>query len=495
MAHAGAKQSTPIIVIFLAAALAACGNATAAPGDATSTIAATNQPAASQPTLTSAAPTAELPASAAPPIATTLTADGPWLVFNTSQGLFAANTDGSVVTRLVGSPAIAAPRDLRVAVAPNGGRMALIYSEEGVGLSLHMITLPDGADTLITVLRSPPPDVPAGYRDEVVEAIVNEGSLAWSPDGSMLAFIGGMNGPSADVYVYRTADGSITQLTNGDSQAYQLSWSPDGKYILHAGAGSFGTGAGYSMEGVWAARADGSEVKTLYTPTSVNEIFVGWVTPTTFLVYSGDAMCGAHDLRTFDIESGREAARVVSYFNGDGVAMDAVSGTVIFSADEIVAGCNEDKTAGTFRLNLGELGTTQTTSEVARKIVFAPQVGAFFGQTETGAVEIKQDGTAAPLDSPARSVPLISPDGRFWAWHSDGFITSPGAWIGPFHGDTAEISGDSVRAAIWSMDSQYLFFVSANGMYRVNAGMTLLTPIATPSIDVIDVNTIAWVTQ
>ena len=60
------------------------------------------------------------------------------------------------------------------------------------------------------------------------------------------------------------------------------------------------------MTGSWAAMADDSDVITLYTPQSGDEIVYGWVSNSAFLVSSWNAACGYHALRTYDIVSGTE---------------------------------------------------------------------------------------------------------------------------------------------------------------------------------------------
>lgn len=71
--------------------------------------------------------------------------------------------------------------------------------------------------------------------EQVYRAVVFEGGgLAWSPDGTKLAFVSGHRGTSADVFVYSRDMGESTRLTDGPSHAYQLSWSPDGWHWLQS---------------------------------------------------------------------------------------------------------------------------------------------------------------------------------------------------------------------------------------------------------------------
>jgi hypothetical protein len=304
-------------------------------------------------------PTAPLPPAlaTAPPIPEApLANDQPWVLIRTlDQGLWGANPDGSGLTQLVG-PASFGP----LAVAPQGRRLAYITSNAGdslTGLQLHIWTLPAGAKTVLALTSEStavqPGDEFGDDTFQIAQAITHEGSLGWSPDGLHLAFIGAMNSASADLYLYSVEDGSVAQLTDGPSQAYRLSWSPDGQYIVHAGAEGFGTGAGYVMAGVWAARADNTEVKTLYKPDSGDEVFLGWTSPDTFLVYSFRVQCSTGNLRARTIPSGRETALWPGYFDQGNIAADPASGSAIFTVDEFVADCNEGGQQGAFIIPAG----------------------------------------------------------------------------------------------------------------------------------------------
>ena len=162
------------------------------------------------------------------------------------------------------------------------------------GLVLRVMSLPEGMPQTVTELEIPgvtedSSDDLQFSAEHVYRAVVFAGGgLAWSPDGTRLAFVSGHEGTSADVYVYSRDTGQIARLTDDPSHAYQLSWSPDGRYIFYTGASNFGSGAGYVMEGVWVARADGADVRSLYEPDSVSgaEVLVDWVSEDTVLVHS-----------------------------------------------------------------------------------------------------------------------------------------------------------------------------------------------------------------
>ena len=72
---------------------------------------------------------------------------------------------------------------------------------------------------------------------------------------------------------------------------------------------SFGSGAGWNVKAVWAAAPDNSNTRKLYDATSSgDEVFVEWLTPNKFLVYSW-TMMGLRNVRLVNLNTG-EAQRI-----------------------------------------------------------------------------------------------------------------------------------------------------------------------------------------
>jgi hypothetical protein len=225
---------------------------------------------------------------------------GPWYIVSNPEGLYAFNMDGSGLTLVTrGDPDNFGY--LSEGVSSSGGRFAYITGENTYNnLVLHIIDMSNNLEhNTIELLSDEDVDIQAK------RAIVEFPSFVWSHSGDQLAFFGVLDGPSSDLYVYSASDQSITRLTSGPSQGYQPSWSPDDKYILHTGADTFGTGAGYSMSGVWAAAADDSGVIDLPLPGgSSDEIILGWRDNDTFLSYSWNPVYGYFNLRFTNLHVG-----------------------------------------------------------------------------------------------------------------------------------------------------------------------------------------------
>jgi len=123
-------------------------------------------------------------------------------------------------------------------------------------------------------------------------------TVGWSPDSRTLAFAGEMIGPTSDLYVYDRQTREITQLTSGPEQIQWLTWSPDGKWILHGTTNEFSEG---QVDTFHAARSGGSLAKTL----SDRGDRVGWATTTIYTLYSSENGLGDHNLRNLNIETGK----------------------------------------------------------------------------------------------------------------------------------------------------------------------------------------------
>jgi Tol biopolymer transport system component len=126
--------------------------------------------------------------------------------------------------------------DFAVAISPDGERVAFCSDREG---EIGIYTMnPDGSD-----LRQ---HSSGHYLRRGRESGVC--SLAWSPDGSQLAFLSDVEGTDT-LYISDADGGAITPLVSAD-EIEEVDWSPDGSELLYN-----------SLEEEWGIRAiqpDGS---------------------------------------------------------------------------------------------------------------------------------------------------------------------------------------------------------------------------------------------
>jgi len=388
-----------------------------------------------------------------------LSEDGPWLIIHSSQGLFALNPDGSGLTQF--SQSIAELSDTeQITAAPRGGYIA--YHE----------TSWDEDDTTIHIIAFPSLELVAEiplftYGDEpdwnAERAIQEYQSMVFSPDGSLLAFMGVIEGPTSDLYQYSMDSKAILQLTSGRTQGYQPVWSPDGKYILHTGADGFGTGAGFETKGIWTAQADTDNVKTLYTPTpNAAEMIVGWVNDETFVVYSWSQPCGSGNLRTYNVESKQSTILWSESFQD--IDMDPLSGTIVLISDG--GECAPEGGEGTYFIPVFGGDSQKISAKTGPVVVWSPAGENFIisgGSFEEWALGVNTFGQVTEINRPSDSfyLPVLSPRSNYLFWSGK----SP--HIGTIDNSipTIPFFNESIQNAVWTLDGQAIIFIADSGLY------------------------------
>ena len=263
----------------------------------------------------------------------------------------------------------------------------------------------------------------------------------------------------------------VRRLTDGSSQAYHLSWSPDGRVIVHVAADAFGTGAGYAVSGVWAARADGAGVTPLYTPTrSGDEVILGWWSPTTFVAHSFTVTCGYYGLRAYDLATG--AVRPLwNYFSR--AAMDprpveaGGTGAILISVGDFVADCNGDDRTGLFLITPGA-DEPQAVPGDGRDVSWDEELQAFAvraGEQRPTLYVSAQGAVLGTSDQPAALVGQL-PDGQWWA----GRGPEGGLLIGARAETVRQVFGGLVTRWSWSPDYSTLLILApqADGRQRLH---------------------------
>jgi hypothetical protein len=397
-----------------------------------------------------------LPTNTPQPTPVTATT-GPWLLISTDGGLWRANAEGSDPARIWQGDFWQG--DLVRAIQPGGDQLVLLTSDVDRyhHLALNLLSLPDGRVQKITDLTTsrtePAPDAMPGETSfEAVRAIADNISYAWSPDGTKLAFIGVLDGPSAEVYLYDTITELITRVSTDDAQNFWPSWSPDGSHILFFGADGFGTGAGYAMKGVWSAYGDGSNVTWLYETSGSGEELVGWSDNQTAVLDSWNPMCGSGNLRLYDIVTTEKTILQADCFNN--AAVGAWNGSdpspVMFSTSDglyYLAGNGSqvqkisDKPAGAVRWDISGY--------------------MFVVRFEDGSISTYYSSDATQIyDAPFSSttgIANVTMYGLIWAWTDAGdemegvWITGPGIEIG-------QVFMGPAYAPLWDLHNNLLFF-------------------------------------
>jgi Tol biopolymer transport system component len=145
--------------------------------------------------------------------------------FNDAPGIYLMDRDGSDLRRLVDLPRDQDSGNADSAAldwSPDGTRIVYPYPYGGIDSPLYVVDIDDGQVTNLT-------------GDDQERWVTR--TVAWSPDGSMIAFArthrGGL--PNASRLFVMNADGtSERELITGPEphpQVYGLAWSPDGSSI------------------------------------------------------------------------------------------------------------------------------------------------------------------------------------------------------------------------------------------------------------------------
>lgn len=387
-----------------------------------------------------------------------LNAEGPWLLMEADQGLWAANPDGSGMTQLTdvdywhGS--------LQAAIQPLGNQVVFISpgNYDFHNMALNLLSLPDGHVTKITDLTSVQSEAYAGSDPgepgfEALRAVGEQLSYAWSPDGTRLAFAGVMDGPSAEIYLYDAVSGDVRRVSQDNAQDFSPSWSPDGNHLLYLGADGFGTGAGMVMAGVWSADGEGNNATLLYKSNSSGEEIVGWLDNTAAVLDSWSSACGSAQLRLYDVVGKQQAMLNQDCFIS--AAANSRRGEVIFA-----------NRSGLYLLTADNRTPVLLSPDlVARIDPWRPDNDIFNVRFENGGIATfgssDMDHQVSPVQAPSESLD-VAIYGAIWGWTSND-NSQPGAWISGPGMEIGQIFTGKARLPIWDLHNNLLFFASESG--------------------------------
>ena len=385
-----------------------------------------------------------------------LSDDGPWWIFSDPEGLFAINPDGSGLTQFYYGP-INSPWSRQILVSNSGGHLAYLIGES-YDATLKITHFP--WRTLVT--EKPLLSFNSDLDMDAMRAIVEFQSMAFSPDGRFLAFMGAIDGPTSDLYLFSLETFETIQLTDGPSQAYQPVWSPDGKYIVHTGVSTFGTGAGSSLTGIWAYVVENADAISLYDPSgSGSEKIIGWVDNQTFVVHSWDMSCGAHNLRTFNIETKESTTLWAESFRS--IAFDQSSAVALLSSND--GECSPDGGAGIYIVPADGNAPYRIVEDTGPQVIWSQDVNLFLVSGEFGPMAVDSRGQFIDLDMPqgAQVFPAVAPGSRDLAWPGESLWI--GSLLGSIDNPPKEIFNEPVYTVTWVPDGQSVIFFADSGLY------------------------------
>jgi hypothetical protein len=289
-------------------------------------------------------------------------------------------------------------------------------------------------------------------------------SLAWSPTGRYLAFCGQMDGPSSDLYVLDSQTLRVTRLTTGSGMMQRLSWSPNGRWIMHASA--FYVGAGSSVTNHVASR-DGANVISF--PPDQGLIEGVWLTSNLFTVNQSANGPGSHQLMVLDVREGN----VTTIFEGafQSYAFDPGTNTILLQSYPFY---DTDPDQGLYRI---EASRPYEATLIEAPTVFAlTSIGLddypFSAILEEGGMVLISSDGSMHIISDQSWYPFPAPTANLLALSY--FQADAGLWIYDVDLDQrTNVHSGSVSRVEWRPDSGALFYISGRELhiYYLDSGI------------------------
>lgn len=418
---------------------------------------------------------------------------GPWLVFPApdGQGLQAydINTQETLEIEL---PAPIITADLARGMSPDGRKLVLragspLNTDE---LALYQIDLPSFEVTQLspllslTVQRKIVND--EGTRVlETLLTVTRPDGLAWSPDGRFLAFTASLHNETSDLYVLDTLNDRIDRLNGLFTQNASPVWSPGGDWLISQELEFIHRLELWRSELVSGLRVPSFDSQnTIYLPplNSLEEVFVGWLNPYTFISYSM-AESGPRLLRQVNVEELEDLLIFEDAFQH--VAYDPGSGVMTFSMSFATA-ISHGLSGGIYRLVPDSpVQNLQAAGDWAH-LTWDPG-GMFVGSGTQGVLLFTPQGESMLLQEQGNA--RLSPNGNWLITWGDGEGSAAGARL--FQSNSSNplqtLIDQPVESLIWQPDSKGFFILSEGSLYhfvfpglRLNeiiAGLTADTPL------------------
>lgn len=418
-----------------------------------------------------------------------ITSSGIWKVNETTQEALQISTD-----------VIDAPRPYRRGLSPDKKYFAYLTGD--LDPTLVLLNLQTNSRVFETPLTGPnsqiKPDMDASDPGQsVLLAMQNFDSMAWSPDSTHLAFVAAIEDSSTDLYFINAADLSISRLSDEDSNAAYIHWSPDGRFIEFVTVNNFGTGAGMNMDAIWVYDRSQGYAKLLEQSTSAGEEFISWINNESFYIHSWSAMCSSHNLRIINAVTGEQDVILESCFSG--VAYDPIGKMGIVAVSDMfidACQCGDVDEFGTYSfgesLGMGDASIKIKKFEYinAYNVELLDPGNLFTIYTDEGLSHLF-DETGFPISIPdgvAGLKPFPSPSGNYWAWYPY-FGDNTGLWVTDNQMNVFELSATASGNVIWNQDGDTVYFFEDNRIFNAQApdfSPTLLTEILDSQIYAIE---------
>ncbi len=376
----------------------------------------------------------------------------------TSSGIWAVNEQTNEANQISYDQVDAPSWDLNEGMSPDKKYFSYITGFGGASVNPMLVVLDIENKKSILQLELTGPSIQQGmegtHGDAVFEAfraIQYDNSLAWSPDGTRLAFIAARDGDSADVYLFNPTDISVSHRSDEDGHAADLHWSPDGQLLQYVSVNTFGTGAGSDMESLWGYDFKSNTPQLLQVLDSNGENFLAWTDNSHFLINSWGRLCESYNLRLVNADRLLNQTIVDGCFTGSAYDPEQKSGfysVTEFNYENCTCG-GEPNDAGLRIFGegigypiVGEIGVKKFEELNVYNIGFNPQgnLFTFYGDEGLQYIYYKDKYGYRSLEilpEVKEFVPLPSPTGDYWAWASR---NKTSLWITENNSNPVELS-------------------------------------------------------
>ena len=349
----------------------------------------------------------------------------------------------------MGNPAIT-----RFAASSNPEQLWFsLYSGEDNGLTVMNVTSENRSD-LIPLLKSKEllPE-----KKELIQAEFlrkDQPAQVWSQSGTRLVYLDVPAGDKTRLMLYDTSTKSVSMFGPAVDDVTAPVWSPDDQWILYQTIDGFAAQKPPQVTGMRAIRADGSEDHLLYTPDSLRETVLGWLSADIFVVQSMIER-GNRDLRLVNLKDGSSRslnAGLVKNADWDGRFQIAM---YLLTASET----NNEQPNGVYAI---------TASSPQRMVLpgkwdslqFFKQPGIWIASMPGEIGIIKPDGTTSRIRG-ITSVAAVSPDGKYLVASGQ----DSGSTVFTIDGSpVVTLSRKPAEIAFFTPDSRRLYFTADNSL-------------------------------
>jgi Tol biopolymer transport system component len=283
--------------------------------------------------------------------------------------------------------------------------------------------------------------------------------MAWSPDGTRLAYLNIPDGKKTRLMLYDTAAKSSTVTSQATEDVVAPVWSFDGEWILYQTIDGFKPQGMPTVTSMHAVRANGSEDHVLYKPSSLRETVLGWSEREIFVVESSIER-GNRDLRLVSIKDGSSLSLNQGLVKSAGWDSSTRTAMYLLTASET----NNEQPNGVYAVTAFSSqhmvlpGKWKTLQFFEHAKTWIAGSGGEAGIIRPDGITVTIKGVDSTLD--------VSADGKFLIVNLTGrgsaLYTTDGSKI-------AVLSDKPVSKAFFSPDSRMIYYQSDYAMFTAAA--------------------------